>query len=315
MKEIFKTFKSLLIAIISIVVAISADTLIKSVLPEYAQFRASVDKNPILWVLLAVALGLLLTYLGHKSTEQKIIGLEATSELQSARIADLEEMLTEERRRRGVDPLTGLPNQFRFETELDELISDNSRRPNFTLVYIDLFGLKAVNDTQGDEFGSRYIQSFVKVISDAMYKKEKMFRIGAGADFSTSSAEIYRSRDGGDEFYLLFGADEIGALFAVKRVLSDVISEKNALLSASQNPKAEPLVMKVGFRGGVIEMADYETRAALVEEAKAAQLHTRLGDLPNAPSKYIVTGTPPDKLSDTARKVLREIDEVIDNQT
>lgn len=314
MKEIIKTFRSLTIAMISIVVAIAADTVIKSVLPEYAELRKSADENPILWILLGVAVAALLTYIGHKSTEEEVKKLEKTCELQSTRIAELEEVLTEERRRRGVDPLTGLPNQFRFETELDELISVDEKRSSFTLIYIDLFGLKIVNDTQGDEYGSRYIQSCVKLISDAMYRKEKIFRIGAGADFSISSAEIYRSRDGGDEFYLLLGADEIGALFAVKRVLADLISAKNNLLSTSQNPLAKPLKMKVGFRGGVVELADYETRAALVQEAKAAQLHTRLGDLPDAPSRYIVTGTPPDKLSEISKKILGEIDELIDGQ-
>lgn len=315
MKDIFRTFRTLTIATIGIIIAILADAAIKSTLPEYAEFRTSVDENPVLWILLGVAAGMLLTYIGHTSVEEEIKKLKGACELHIARIAELENRLTEEHRRRGVDPLTGLPNQYRFETELDELISDDGKRSYFTLIYIDLFSLKIVNDTQGDEFGSRYIQSCVKVISDSMYRKEKIFRIGATAKSSTSSAEIYRSREGGDEFFLLLRADEVGALFAVKRVLADMIAGKQSLLSTSQNPSAEPLEMKVGFRGGVIELADYETRAALVEEAKAAQLHTRLRDLPNAPSRYIVTGTPPNKLSDLSRKILVEIDELIEGQS
>ncbi len=315
MKGIFATFQTLFFAVLGILIAILADAAIKSVLPEYSDFRAGIDENPVLWLIASILVAFLLTYIGHKAVEEKLQELTDTCDRYSKRIRELEELLIGERRRRGVDPLTGLPNQFRFEIELDELISDENKKSQYTLIYIDLFGLKNVNDTQGDEFGSLYIQSCVNIIIDAMYRKEKMFRIGANAESSLSSAEIYRSREGGDEFFLLLRADEQGALFAIKRLLRDLINEKNNLIAVSQNPAMRPVEIRIGFRAGVVEFSDYENREAVVQEAKAAQLHTRLGDLPDAPSRYVVTGTPPRQLSEQSKKILIEIDSLIDGQS
>lgn len=197
MREVFGTFRTVVFFILGIVSTILIDAIIKPLLPVYEELRATLDQRPIFFLLLGAALGLILAYIGHKSTSQLIGELKSASNLQLARIVELERTLTEERRSKGVDPLTGLPNQYRFEVELDEIIEKRGQGTKLTLIYLDLFGLKIVNDTQGDEFGSRYIQSCVKVISDAMYKREKMFRQCATAAFLPGSAEIYRSREGG----------------------------------------------------------------------------------------------------------------------
>ena len=56
-----------------------------------------------------------------------------------------------------IDELTGLPNLRGLEKELDRLIV--SIPGSFAICYVDLDGLKAVNDTEGHEAGNEYIKA------------------------------------------------------------------------------------------------------------------------------------------------------------
>ncbi len=211
-----------------------------------------------------------------------------------------------------MDVLTGLPNHHRFAIELDALLSKPEEAGKFTLIYVDLFGLKKINDTQGDIHGSRFIQVASSLIAQAMYRKETIFRAGTGQAEDKTTSEIYRSRDGGDEFYLLLKADILGSIFAIKRIVKDLKEAREMLLEAAQNPNQAEVDLKIGLRVGIVSLADFDTRDGAVYEVKNALLHSRLNDLPEAPSRYVVVGTAPENLSEKEHGVLAEIDDLID---
>ncbi len=80
------------------------------------------------------------------------------------------------------DALTGLRNQRMFEAKVSTLLRGTEP---FTLIYIDLDGLKAVNDGQGHPAGDQLIRRAVKAIRSAVRRRadlDGLFRRGDAAD-------------------------------------------------------------------------------------------------------------------------------------
>ena len=80
------------------------------------------------------------------------------------------------------DALTGLRNQRMFEAKVSTLLRGTDP---FALIYIDLDGLKAVNDGQGHPAGDQLIRRAVKAIRSAVRRRvdlDGLFRRGDAAD-------------------------------------------------------------------------------------------------------------------------------------
>ena len=85
------------------------------------------------------------------------------------------------------DNLTALPNRVMLEQRLDVALSQTTRdTPGFTLMYMDLDGFKAVNDTWGHYVGDRLLIA----VADRLRRQ-------------LSDDKILLARLGGDEFALL----------------------------------------------------------------------------------------------------------------
>ena len=80
------------------------------------------------------------------------------------------------------DALTGLRNQRMFEAKVSQLLRGTAP---FALIYIDIDGLKAVNDGQGHPAGDQWIRRAVKAIRSAVRRRadlDGLFRRGDAAD-------------------------------------------------------------------------------------------------------------------------------------
>lgn len=73
------------------------------------------------------------------------------------------------------DPGTGIKNRLFFEEYMNMILND---RQNATLCYLDLDGLKYVNDTYGHLEGDIYIQNFVELIKTNFRSEDTFARIG-----------------------------------------------------------------------------------------------------------------------------------------
>jgi diguanylate cyclase (GGDEF)-like protein len=107
------------------------------------------------------------------------------------------------------DPLTKLLNRRAFVRHLEEAArrGHESAEP-LTLVYCDLDGFKAVNDTRGHADGDRVLRAFAEVLVGAVRHDDAVFRMG------------------GDEFaVLLERCPRERALEVVERVLDRVREE------------------------------------------------------------------------------------------
>jgi diguanylate cyclase (GGDEF)-like protein len=108
------------------------------------------------------------------------------------------------------DPLTKLLNRRAFVRHLDDVArrARDSGDP-LTLVYCDLDGFKAVNDTRGHAEGDRLLRGFGEVLTPAVRRDDAAFRMG------------------GDEFaVLLEGCTRDRALEVVERVVDHLEAER-----------------------------------------------------------------------------------------
>jgi len=101
--------------------------------------------------------------------------------LQSAHV-ELANRLGTIQQQTGVDALTGLRTQQMFEIKVSTLLR---RAAPFALIYIDLDGLKSVNDRLGHAAGDRMIRLAVRAIRSAVRRRadlDSLFRRGTAAD-------------------------------------------------------------------------------------------------------------------------------------
>lgn len=76
------------------------------------------------------------------------------------------------------DGLTGVKNKTAYQDIVKKLDMEvRIGRPEFAVIVFDINGLKAVNDTQGHDFGDMLIIDACKVISK-VFKRSPIFRIG-----------------------------------------------------------------------------------------------------------------------------------------
>lgn len=73
------------------------------------------------------------------------------------------------------DPGTGIRNRLFFEEQMDRLLEE---RTDFTMCYLDMDGLKHVNDRYGHNEGDSYIRRFVSVVGSAFRNTDIFARIG-----------------------------------------------------------------------------------------------------------------------------------------
>ncbi|CAK6489428.1 putative signaling protein [Pantoea sp. Nvir] len=111
------------------------------------------------------------------------------------------------------DNLTALPNRVMLEQRLDAVLSQGTRdRPGFTLMYMDLDGFKAVNDTWGHYVGDRLLIA----VADRLRRQ-------------LSDDDMLLARLGGDEFVLLTQGNEPRQAAALAQRLVKTIDEPFSL--------------------------------------------------------------------------------------
>lgn len=130
------------------------------------------------------------------------------------------------------DPGTGIANRRFFEEYMEKVLME---KLNVTLCYMDLDGLKYVNDRYGHLEGDEYLRSFVSIIKQYIRTTDVFARIG------------------GDEFCLLFpGGLEDVAREKLEEILQQMVR---------QNRKEYP----VSFSFGVIAIHKDDSVMSLTE--------------------------------------------------
>ncbi|WP_394235077.1 EAL domain-containing protein [Niallia oryzisoli] len=121
------------------------------------------------------------------------------------------------------DQLTDLPNRKLFENQLDQEIKlAREWKTKFTLMIIELHGLKHVNDSIGTALGDKLLQEVSRCLNGLVQKKGRLFRID-GDEFAVIFPNLF------EEQYIKAIANEIINLFKQ----SFCIDEYELFLTAS----------------------------------------------------------------------------------
>ena len=105
------------------------------------------------------------------------------------------------------DPLTGIANRPAFFDMLERAIARQRRQGDpFALLYMDLDGFKAVNDTSGHAVGDQVLRDVAGVLRRKIRSEDTAARLG------------------GDEFAALLVGGEVNGAPAAERIRSEVVA-------------------------------------------------------------------------------------------
>jgi diguanylate cyclase len=143
----------------------------------------------------------------NETLEQRVA--ERTAEL-ARQSAQLEELATH-------DTLTGLINRRHLMTQIEQALVRAERRGwVVVLMFIDLDGFKAINDSYGHAAGDRTLQEVTARLKHHLRKEDAFARLG------------------GDEFVILM--NEVSVPHGVTRVADAVLEELNGLREIDGHP-------------------------------------------------------------------------------
>jgi len=121
-----------------------------------------------------------------------------------------------------IDSLTGLTNRASFENQLQTQLSQSSENHCVAVLFIDLDGFKAVNDTLGHDMGDELL----KIVAERVRRAVR--------------AEDVVSRFGGDEFTVMLGAlpDKFSAAQSATAIIEHIkkpycLAHKELFITAS----------------------------------------------------------------------------------
>jgi diguanylate cyclase (GGDEF)-like protein len=183
----------------------------------------------------AVALARVNTQISRKRAEEQVVSAneelrkanedlerrveERTSRLIDANqrlkveIADREESQARSQYLAHHDSLTGLGNRLLFKEQLEEALKDVSLAPHpLAVLFLDLDGFKAVNDTLGHSIGDLLLKLVATKLRDILPQTDRIARLG------------------GDEFAILqISANQPGSSIALAEKIIEVVGEPNSI--------------------------------------------------------------------------------------
>jgi diguanylate cyclase (GGDEF)-like protein len=183
----------------------------------------------------AVALARVNTQISRKRAEEQVVSAneelrkanedlerrveERTSRLIDANqrlkveIADREESQAISQYLAHHDSLTGLGNRLLFKEQLEEALKDVSIAPHpLAVLFLDLDGFKAVNDTLGHSIGDLLLKLVAAKLRDILPQTDRIARLG------------------GDEFAILqISATQPGSSIALAEKIIEVVGQPNSI--------------------------------------------------------------------------------------
>jgi diguanylate cyclase (GGDEF)-like protein len=163
------------------------------------------------------------------------------------------------------DPLTGLPNRLLFLDRMEQAIERGRRAgQRFGLLYLDIDGFKAVNDTQGHHAGDELLRQIAGRLREAVRGEDTVARLG------------------GDEFAVLLAppVDAAGAQGKAQRLVAALGAPY--ALAAPDGAAAEARVgASVGValfpdHGGTVDEVVHAADDAMYQAKKGGKNSSRL---------------------------------------
>jgi diguanylate cyclase (GGDEF)-like protein len=150
--------------------------------------------------------------LEHRVEERTSRLIDANQRLK-VEIADREESQARSQYLAHHDSLTGLGNRLLFKEQLEEALEDASIGPHpLAVLFLDLDGFKAVNDTLGHSIGDLLLKSVAAKLRDILPRTDRIARLG------------------GDEFAILqISATQPGSSIALAEKIIEVVGQPSSI--------------------------------------------------------------------------------------
>jgi PleD family two-component response regulator len=115
----------------------------------------------------------------ERRVEERTYRLIDANQRLKEEIADREELQARSQYLAYHDSLTGLGNRLLFKEQLDEALKDVSVTPHpLAVLFLDLDGFKAVNDTLGHSVGDLLLKSIAAKLRDLLPATDRIARLG-----------------------------------------------------------------------------------------------------------------------------------------
>jgi diguanylate cyclase (GGDEF)-like protein len=145
----------------------------------------------------------------ERRVEERTSRLFDANQRLKAEIADREELQARSQYLAFHDTLTGLGNRLLFKEQLAEALQDVSITPHpLAVLFLDLDGFKAVNDTLGHSVGDLLLKSIAAKLRDILSRTDRIARLG------------------GDEFAILqMSATQPGSSIALAEGIIEIVRQ------------------------------------------------------------------------------------------
>ena len=149
----------------------------------------------------------------ERRVEERTSRLIDANQRLKVEIADREESQARSQYLAYHDSLTGLGNRLLFKEQLEEALKDVSIAPHpLAVLFLDLDGFKAVNDTLGHSIGDLLLKSVAAKLRDILPRTDRIARLG------------------GDEFAILqISAPQPGSSIALAEKIIEVVGQPNSI--------------------------------------------------------------------------------------
>jgi len=147
----------------------------------------------------------------ERRVEERTSRLIDANQRLKVEIADREESQARSQYLAYHDSLTGLGNRLLFKEQLEEALKDVSVTPHpLAVLFLDLDGFKAVNDTLGHSFGDLLLKSVATKLRDLLPRTDRVARLG------------------GDEFAILqISAAQPGSSIALAEKIIEIVCQQS----------------------------------------------------------------------------------------
>jgi diguanylate cyclase (GGDEF)-like protein len=149
----------------------------------------------------------------ERRVEERTSRLIDANQRLKVEIADREESQARSQYLAYHDSLTGLGNRLLFKEQLEEALKDVSVASHpLAVLFLDLDGFKAVNDTLGHSIGDLLLKSVATKLRDILPRTDRIARLG------------------GDEFAILqISAAQPGSSIALAEKIIEVVGQPNSI--------------------------------------------------------------------------------------
>lgn len=178
---------------------------------------------------------------------------EQMLQVKDQQIAVLNQQLRDRDRLRLIDIVTGIPNQAKWELDVDQMTVTNDPDPRNQMIIIDIDNFRLVNQKYGYEKGDEVIREFSRFIYNTMRRNEEIYKNfmrneeDAPVEIEERWQRIYRKYTGGDEFIFIVNGTQVEALGFLVRLARDLMPLINDRISKFILPETYKLTFHAGM--------------------------------------------------------------------